>query len=217
MVKEYTQTQIINLLPKGWSDITLDVYINKLLPIEIEETDEVDDMFTGIENTIKVASVFLDMDIEIVRSFPISTITLMSDRLSFTKVKPKPLKESKYKWSKNIDEPSYDSFIVYLKVMEQMGNKDFSNLPLIIKNICKDELSMEEIMMMSMDEVETGFFLLRKSLLKFLKHSALSLAMEMGKKEMKRKIKDLIKDLILFRKTSKNIENNTKKNTDGIS
>lgn len=197
---ELTQTDILNMLPSSWADITLETFMNKFLPLRISDTDDVDDIFITMENSIKVASIFLNLQPDIIRQFPISTIKEINKKLLFLAEKPKPLEKSEYRWIKKIEEPSYDIFILYLKVSDQMAKEDFSNLPAIIKNICLDELNDEQILQMKMSEVETGFFLLRKCLMKLLQSTAHPLVMDLEKNKMETKLKK-IKELIRFKKT----------------
>lgn len=197
---ELTQTEILNMLPSSWADITLETFMNKFLPLKISDIDDVDDIFITMENSIKVASIFLNLPSDIIRQFPISTIKEINKKLLFLAEKPKPLEKSEYRWIKKIEEPSYDIFILYLKVSDQMTKEDFSNLPAIIKNICLDELNDEQILQMKMSEVETGFFLLRKCLMKLLQSTAHPLVMDLEKNKMETKLKK-IKGLIRFKKT----------------
>lgn len=188
-----TSTELLAKLPSSWEDITLETYLNKLLHIKIEESEiEAEDFIAGYENTIKAAAIFLDLTPEIVEQFPMSLINDITIKLGFLNQPVQPLEKSRYKWIKRIEDPSYDQFILYMKVTEQLKKSDFSNLPLIIKNICLDKLSDEEIMKLPMSEVNTGFFFLRKSLMKFLQSMQISLLMTIGKKETKRRLKKLI-------------------------
>lgn len=163
---QYTQKEILEMIPEGWYQITLDTYINKLMKLKVSESD---DALEVMENNLKIATVFLDLDIKIVEQFPMTLIKNINDKLKFLSAKPKRMSNSKYNWVKNIEDPTYDDFITFIKVSEQIENKDLSNFPLIIKVVLKTKLTDEEIMKMPMDEVEHGFFLLRKYTLNYLK------------------------------------------------
>ena len=163
---QYTQKEILEMIPEGWYQITLDTYINKLMKLKVSESD---DALEVMENNLKIATVFLDLDIKIVEQFPMTLIKNINDKLKFLSAKPKRMSNSKYNWIKNIEDPTYDDFITFIKVSEQIENKDLSNFPLIIKVVLKTKLTDEEIMKMPMDEVEHGFFLLRKYTLNYLK------------------------------------------------
>ena len=65
---------------------------------------------------------------------------------------------TKYRWIKKLDDPSYDTYITFMKVSEQLNSGDWSNFPLMIKTICLDPITDEEVMELPMDEVETAFF-----------------------------------------------------------
>lgn len=192
---ELSRKDILDKLPSSWAEVTYSDYYDKILKIIPEYEDN--SLLYAVDSYIKVASVFLDLSPEIIGEFPISIINDITGKLSFILSKPLPLKKPKYNWMTKVEEPKYESFILYLKVSEQLEKGDFSNLHLILKSICNDKLTDEEIFSMPMDEAETGFFLLRKSMVKYLKRMALSLALQSGKREMKRKVSRLIR----FKKT----------------
>lgn len=188
MIKEYKINDILDKLPNSWSDIKLKHFM-EMLQLKLSNDDE----FYSYENSISVASIFLDLDIEIIEKFPVQFIAEINGKLKFLNERPEPLKNPKWKPFKNIEDIDYDTFILYIKVSEQISKADFSNFPLIIKKSTKDNI--DDVMEMPMDEVETLFFFLRKALTKYLNRSALSLM----KKIVKKKLKE--KSLTLFKKT----------------
>lgn len=193
MIKEYTGKEILDKLPSGWHQVKLQTYLDSLLKVKVIDKDEVDDVFLGIENSISVASVYLDLDVDIIRSFPISLIREINLKLSFLNKKPAPLKKTKYKWIKEIEEPTYDTFILYLRVSELLRSGDYTEFPTIVKNICLDTLTKEQVLELPMDEVETGFFLLRKCLMKSLNSIAMQHIVKLKKDDWKKRISTLFK------------------------
>lgn len=167
-VLTFTHREILEKLPKSWSDITLYHYVNKLIKVNIHDTDEDGGVFIPLENGIEVAATYLDLSPDILRKFPLETIKDINRQLNFLSGKPLPLEKTEYKWVTSVDDPTYDTFILYVKVTEQISKGDFSNFHLIIKAMCKDPITDIQMWNMPMDEVETGFFFLRRSLLKYL-------------------------------------------------
>ena len=204
---EITEKELLEKLPSGWNEITLSDFINKILNVEISEGGILD----SYENAIKVASSYLDFSIDIIERFPMPTIVKIHKKLSFLSKKPTPLKKPKWKPINNIEEYDYDTFVTFIKVNEQINKGDYSNFHLILQKATKDPLTKDQCDKMPMDEVETLFFLLRKTLMKYLKSSNHSLLMKLQQVLGREGIKTL------FRKTSKNTKNNTKKNLDGTS
>jgi hypothetical protein len=198
MIKEYKESELLARLPAGWHEVSLKVAIEKLnrvnsidVPDELKG-EEIDNLIANIENGLRISSVLLDLPIKAVRNFPLSTIKKMNTKLSFLNSTPTPLKKSKYKWTTKIDEPTYDTLIFFIKASEKIEKGDFSFMPTVIKKICKDELNDDEILLMSMDEVQTGFFLLRMSLIKYLNYSALPLQVKLIKMMLLKKMKSAI-------------------------
>lgn len=189
MIKQYTHDEILRMVPSSWKEITLDTYVNKILKIEDLNYDKDADAIMILENSIKIAAIFINLPEEIIQKFPLETIKAINKKLAFMSNKPEPLKRTKYKWTTKVEEPNYDSYITFLKVSEQLSKNDFGNFPLIIKTICLDKIDDEELMKMPMDEVETGFFLLRKSLKKYLQHTINILKGEMIVNKIKSKMR----------------------------
>ena len=148
------------------------------------------DPIIAVENSIEIASIFIGVEPKLLEQFPLQTIKKIHDKLMFLSKKPEPLKKTKFNWIKKLDDPTYDTYITYVKVSEQLSNGDFSQFPLIIKSICLDNLTDEEVMNLPMDEVETGFFLLRKSLKKFLEPTINTLTTQEMKRRFWQKMKN---------------------------
>lgn len=203
MVKQYKESELLQLLPSDWSDITVEKYFQMSI-VDITEFDDVDNMFITSENNIKMASIFFDMDVDIIKQFPIQTIRKINDKLSFLTAKPKPLKKTKYKWITKIEEPDYDTFIWYIKMNERLDaqakqlsegtlphSEYHETLLEIVQKICLSNLDREQVLQMPMDEFETGFFLLRVSLIKYLNNAMIPLQKKIVVEKMKKKMKCL--------------------------
>lgn len=190
------ESELLSRLPKSWADIALKTYIEKLIQIQPNEENETSISF--LEDYIKLASIFLELPESMVRKFPYATIARISDRLSFISEKPKAKDKPTYKWIKRIDEPDYDTFIFYLKSIEQLAGGNFEMMYDIVDKINKSALTREQIEQMPMDEAETGFFLLRKSLMQYAKTSSSYLL----RKGIRMEIKQKILRAMQFRRTS---------------
>jgi len=215
MVKQYTQAQILEMLPNGWQDITFDFYLNKLLKVKVIESE---DPLDAMETNLEITSLFLDMPKDIVEQFPVSTIKKINEKLSFLSNKPGKKKVSMYRWKEDLEEPSYDDFITFIKVSEQINNNDLSNFPLLIKIILKDKMKEEDILQMKMDEVEHGFFLLRQFSMKYLKSTTKDFTVKM----IIQKIEEMTNQMnqiegIQFKKRLKVINEKFKELMDGTS
>lgn len=162
-----SQIELLEMIPEGWHQITLDTYINKILKLKVSDSE---DPIESMNTNIQLASIFTGFEEKIIEQFSMHTIKIINTKLAFLGKKPEKLKYPKYNWIANLEDPNYDDFITFIKVSEQIEKNDFTNFPLIIKVILKNkDISDEEIMKMPMDEVEHGFFLLRKYLLNYLK------------------------------------------------
>lgn len=163
---QYRTQDILDKIPDGWNKITFDFYINKLMKLSISNSEDPLDI---MDNNLDVVSLFLELPKEIIEQFPMSLIKQINNKLSFISEKPKRIKSSRYRWFENLNEPTYDDFVTFVKVSEQLEKGELDNFPLLIKIVLKDKLTEEEILKMPMDEVENGFFLLRKFSTNYLK------------------------------------------------
>ena len=212
MTKQYTEKEILELVPDSWNKVKFKFYQDHLLKLDMTPTQDPLEM---LDRYCDIAAIFVGMSSDIVRQFPMTTINKITERLQFLNEKPKRLKETKYRWIKKLDDPSYDTYITFMKVSEQLNSGDWSNFPLMIKTICLDTITDEEVMELTMDEVETAFFFLRKSLLKSLEPTTNILITRIMIERWKNKWKGR-KFKTPFKKTSKNGKEITKKSGDGI-
>jgi hypothetical protein len=194
MIKEIKQSELLKKLPESWDDVTLDFYTKNLLKLEEKNIESLEDMY---EDYIHIASLYTEIPAEMIRKMPMVTVQLIYDRLSFLSQKPLKKEKSKYRWIKKIQDPDYDTFIFYLRAIEVMAGGNFEIMVELIEKICLDKISREEIRNMSMSEVETGFFLLRKHLRRYSISSHNSLLRKAILMEAKEKTKNLLSRMTL--------------------
>ena len=159
--------EILQKVPDNWQDLKLKTWI-KMLDLKTYKPD-LDDPLQDVFTSLQILSIVLDLPLNIVEKFPLTLIKDVNKRLEFLQGKPEKIKKSKYKWINSIEDPTYDDFITYVKINEQLSKGDYNNFVILIKTILRQELTEEEILEMPMSEVENGFFLLRKFLMKYLK------------------------------------------------
>lgn len=165
MKYKYTQKEIVDSLPETWSEVKFKTYL-ELMKLKVNDSEDPLDI---MNTNLQICSMFLNLPVEIVEQFPMSTIRAINKRLEFLSTKAKPKTNSKYIWKTNLIEPTYDDFITFIKVSEQINQADLSNFPLLVKIMLKSPLTEEEILELPMDEIEYGFFLLRKFSMNYLK------------------------------------------------
>ena len=192
MIKQYTHQEILKMVPGSWAEVTLDKYLNHIMYLKQIDT-EVIDAYDAMDKGLEMASIFIGLPADILRKFPLETVKDINLKLMFLYEKPKPLEKTKYRWLKKLDHPSFDTFITYTKISEQLSNNDFSNFPLLIKSICLDPITDEEVMNLPADEVETAFFFLRKSLINYIEPSINKLTTDLLIQAYKTRLKRLLK------------------------
>lgn len=175
MKYKYTQGEILDKLPNSWSDIKFKTYL-ELMKVKVDGSE---DPLEVIKTNIDICSLFLGLPANIIEQFPMSVIKAMNEKLSFLSERCKPVDKSKFVWKHQLMEPTYDDFITFVKVSEQLNAGDMSNFPLLIKVVIKSEVTDEQILDLPMDEVEYGFFLLRKFSMKYLQHTMKDLTAKM--------------------------------------
>lgn len=163
---QYRTQDILDKIPDGWDKITFDFYLNKLMKLNITNSE---DPLEIMDNNLELVALFLDLPKNIVEQLPMSLIKQINNKLSFISEKPKRIKSSRYRWFEDLNEPTYDDFVTFVKVSEQLEKGVMDNFPLLIKIVLRDKMTEEQILKMPMDEIENGFFLLRKFSMKFLK------------------------------------------------
>lgn len=168
--------ELIEQLPSNWSELKLKDY-QKLVDVDITETTDDGAELVGVENSIKVLSVLLDVPVDDLESMPLQHLGKLSQKIAFINEPPQPLKTSRIKWKKP-DEISYNDFVKF----QQVQDKPVQNLSEIIKAFAKNELTDEEVLDLGMDEVNTGFFLLRKELRQFTSNMKMHLVRKLIQK-----------------------------------
>jgi len=173
---------ILNCLPGTWSELKLKEFI-KLTDIIISEgegEDEVENLFVGADNILKVISVLVDIPVDQIEELNYHQVAELINKVGFITAPPEPANGLTIQW-KNIEEIKYNDFVTYLN----LSKEPFKNLPLMMKTFAKNQLSEQQIQNLGMDDVMAGFFLLNRQLKTFLKTTAKSLAWRATKQTCK--------------------------------
>lgn len=159
--------ELIKSLPGYWEELKLKDYI-RLTDIQVKEdnTDEFTGLFNGMDNTIQVASILSGMEPNDLESLPMGDIGAIGAKLSFLSQEFIPSNKSSIKW-KDIEGCTYNDYITFLN----LSKDPIKNLTHIIKAFSKDKLTDEQVSNLSVQDVMTGFFLLRILVKKYLKRS----------------------------------------------
>ena len=182
MTRNYKE--ILNRLPSGWDELSYGQY-KEISLVTITEIDEVDELFIGQENTLKTLSVLTGVPIEELRSASYDEVIPMANRIAFTTLLPEYNKNHSIKWKK-MDKLPYDSYVNFLTLSKD-PNK---NMGAIVKDFSIIELSDEEVDQLSMLEVYSAFFTLRKYARRYFKNTI--------NRSMAILMKQLIKELLLI-------------------
>jgi hypothetical protein len=171
--------EIYNKLPATWEQLTLKDYL-KLSPVlnddEPEPIDE--DIFTikmlsDMDKNIQVLSLLTDVSIEAIEALTMGELIRLTQRVEFLSTPPKETKTTiKYK---QYNELSYGDWTTFQKL-----NLDFSeasilssavaNLPLMLSVFALDKSHNEVFFLnQSLPEVLAGFFIVNKSLRKYIR------------------------------------------------
>jgi len=165
---------ILTLLPGSWDELKLKDF-QKLLDVTIKETDEFEDMFVGMDNMLSVMSKLAGVEVKELEALPFASLQKLLTKLAFIQTEPAKKFKSSIKWKK-LDEITYDDYVNYIN----LSKAPLQNLHAIIKTFSKTVFTEEDVLEMSMRDVHTGFFLLRKMLLKSIRRmyrqSAMALA-----------------------------------------
>jgi hypothetical protein len=179
--------QILNDLPKDWSELKFEQY-KKILDMGVAETDEVDDIFVGQMNSIKTISALTDIPVDELSELDYSIVIPMAKKIEFTLTMPEfNKKHSIIQWKK-IDKVSYDDYAAYMMLTKNPEDY-FKNIVPIIKSFSVNELTDEQINQMSMMEAFAGFFTLDRYVSKFIKNMLLRL--------MRKLVKQLITEFLI--------------------
>jgi hypothetical protein len=174
---QLSSNEILAKIPGSWSEVTLDMWVNKLLKLKTY-TPDLDDPLTDVYVSLQVISDITGQPMDIVQQFPMGLIKEANKKLGFMSKGVDPGYKPKRKWINKIEDPSFDDFITFVNVSKQLNEGDYSNFPLIVKTIIREPIGEEEILQMPMDEINHGFFLLRQSLKKYLRSTRRDLERE---------------------------------------
>lgn len=142
--------------------------------IQIVELEQTEDELT---NMIHLVSIINNIEVAEVEKLTAKEFSKYSAPLSFLTNEPE-ISEAKLKWKiKDLDKITMDEFIQF----ETLKNENIGIASILAFMSDKPE---EEILKMSTIEVLNGFFLLQKSLVKFINRSSISLVA----KAMKQKV-----------------------------
>lgn len=168
-------------LPTSWDNFRFEDYM-KCIDINLSEGNlsEVDELFSGLDNTIRVISALTNVPLSELENADLSLITSLAKRLSFMVELPKEKSTSTLNW-KNVDEVNYNDFVTFIS----LSKDPIHQLPLIIKTFSKEPLTEEQINNLSVSEVYSGFFSLRKLALKSMRSSQKQVAIQLTKFQVK--------------------------------
>ena len=148
------------------------------LPVE----DEIENLEVGLNNIYKTISVLSEVPLDDVREIPKQWIDKMSVKTYFMNKQPELNKKSVIEWQE-FNEISYDTFILYTQLQ---GTAVIDRMPALIKAMAKNKLTEEEILNLSLPEINTAFFFLRRFLKKYIARSITSSKKILRKQNLKR-------------------------------
>ncbi|HEX4375280.1 MAG TPA: hypothetical protein VHZ50_18385, partial [Puia sp.] len=120
------------------------------------------------DNNLSVLSALLDIPVDVLSQQPASIVLPLVDRIMFITVPPVvDVKKSKIRW-KDINSLTYDNFIMITKCID----KSLEKSEYLIAAMMEDEMSSDDILELSMSEIQAGFFLLVKHTQKSIRTSS---------------------------------------------
>lgn len=195
-----TGEEIINKLPKDWSEFKLRDYLRvaQVETVVCASDDELDLFEAKVANSFILISALTDVPVDMISSMPWSEQRRAMEKLSFMNNEPGKKNEGLLDW-KEPKELKYDDFLTFIT-----SQHDPNNMPLIIKTLIKNEMSEDEILQLGMDEIHHGFFLLNRILKKHRSHTLRCLARRARRQALKEIWLELTRR---FRRTSSNRNN----------
>lgn len=163
-MKEFKQ--ILSELPNSWETFTLKQF-KKTLDIKISDSqNDIDAIFDGANNTVKLLAALTDIDEDYFENLPINQFKEIGQRVGFFyNTKPIPAKKSVLK-CKKVNEISFNTYVLFMN-----NRNELHNISEMIQGVLKEKLSIEEIEDLSMAEVWCFFLLLKKHVSKFYKRT----------------------------------------------
>jgi hypothetical protein len=175
--------EVYDKLPGSWAELKFKDF-KKILDIPVSESDEMDGIFNGQDNSIKTLSVLSGVSVEELYQVDLVTITALTNKIDFIMVEPDPKQaKSSLKW-KEIDKISYGEYITFVMLSQQ----PFKNLDLLIQAFSLEELTTDQIQELSMLEVYAGFFTLNQTVEKYMKTMARKTTMQIARLTAKEQI-----------------------------
>jgi hypothetical protein len=173
--------EIYNRLPSSWDEVTLQKF-RQLIAADKAQVEVEDDFELGTERTVTLIAAFADTTANVIEKQPFTEVVKMMEKLAFLDTEIEVLKETRIKWKK-IDQITYDDYVTFQKY----GHDLYGNMPIIIKAFASPNMRLteEEINQLNMPEVMTGFFTLRKSLIRLSTCMLLSLSLKWIKQKTK--------------------------------
>lgn len=184
-MKDYKH--IIENLPSSWQELKFKDF-KKLIQIPITETTDIDDLFVGLDNSVKALSVLTEMSKEELETIPLAVINQMAQRIEFLTKEPdvKNFKTS-IKW-KNWKEITYDNYVTFIALTK---SNPYENISLLLSSFSHTKMTEEEIDSLPTSEVLAGFFLLVKKVKKYFKSSIRKTSFRLTKLMLKQAIQIL--------------------------
>lgn len=176
--------ELLQKIPDCWEQITLEQF-QKIIQIQITDND---DELDGVQNTLSILSVLVNITVDELEQLPMKDIIQMGSKLSFTTSTPEPNTKVNMKF-KNIDSLSYNDYIVFIQIQDNY----LTNLHQIIKTLSIKKLTDEQVLQMSIVDVMGGFFLLKKQLKRYLNRSIRSTIVLITKQKVKKVFKRITK------------------------
>lgn len=159
--------EVYDKLPASWAELKYKDF-KKILELPVSESDELDGIFNGQDNSIKTLSILSGISVEELYQMDLVTITALTKKIDFIMVEPDPtIVKSTLKW-KEIDKISYGEYITFVTLAQD----PLKNLDLLIQAFSSDELTKDQIDELSMLEVYAGFFTLNQPVEKYMKRMA---------------------------------------------
>lgn len=167
---------LIEKLPTSWDDFKTGDYM-RTIEIEITQPagdDDTEKQIANSDNLIKLIAVLLEIPYETVNEkMPIVVVTEMGKRLAFTAELPVPGK--KESWFKDGEDVTYNEYTTLMSLLKD----PVRNMRECVILLSRKPLTMDEVNAMSVQEVYTAFFTLRKYTLKSLRRSARKTALNL--------------------------------------
>lgn len=156
----------VGLLPDSWETFALGDFMKTVdLPISEGSTDQTEESFSGIDNTLKIISVILDVPVHFLEEYPLDITIRMAKRISFITDMPKVEDRKVSDWWKPIETVTYNDFVTFLTLAKDAVH----NMPEILRSFARDPLTKEQINNMSVAEAYAAFFTLKKYAFKSLR------------------------------------------------